>query len=271
MDDTTRKDVSRRDFIRLGVTITTGLAVPPLLSACLSDTYDPPEETFVEPMTLQSVNGVLDITLTLAYLTTTLFNPTTGKDQTVTLRNMFGTIPAPTLRVNVGDLLRIKVVNNFPPNPPDPNPTRHLRYHNSTNLHTHGLHVYPDIYPQPATPPYTSPNTTNPPLLYGDFVVDDPEQGIKPGETRQYEYRLRDDHPAGHVLVSPAPARLERHAGRQRHGRRAASSKARSTTCPKSPRRRSACSCSRRRSTTVPASSKASRTSRASPTTSRRS
>jgi FtsP/CotA-like multicopper oxidase with cupredoxin domain len=116
---------------------------------------------------------------------------------------MFGTIPGPTLRVNVGDKLRIKIVNKLPPNPPDPEPTKHLRYHNSTNLHTHGLHVYPDVYPQPAVPPYTNPNTTTPPLLYGDFVVDDPEQGIKPGEERQYEYKLRDDHPAGMFWYHP--------------------------------------------------------------------
>jgi FtsP/CotA-like multicopper oxidase with cupredoxin domain len=63
--------------------------------------------------------------------------------------------------------------------------------------------VYPDIYPQPAVPPYKSPNTTTPPLLYGDFVVDDPEQGIKPGEERQYEYRIREDHPAGTYWYHP--------------------------------------------------------------------
>jgi hypothetical protein len=40
-------------------------------------------------------------------------------------------------------------------------------------------------------------------LLYGDFVVDDPEQGIKPGEERQYEYFIRDDHPAGTYWYHP--------------------------------------------------------------------
>ena len=39
--------------------------------------------------------------------------------------------------------------------------------------------------------------------MYGDFVVDDPEQGIKPGETRQYEYRIREDHPAGTYWYHP--------------------------------------------------------------------
>ena len=143
MRETLHEETSRREFLKLGVSITAGVVVPPVLTACGGGGGDAagPKETFAEPLNIQSVNGVLDVTLVLAYLTTSLFNPATGKNQTVTLRNMFGSIPAPTLRVRVGDLLRIKVFNNLPPNPPDPNPTKHLRYHNSTHLHTHGLHV----------------------------------------------------------------------------------------------------------------------------------
>ncbi len=200
-------NAKRRDFLRLGVTVTAGVVAAPLVSSCGGggDSQSPyPEQTFVQPLDIQSSNGLLDVTLVLSYLDTTLFNPTTNKDQQVHLRNMFGTIPAPTLRLKVGDTLRIKVFNNLPPNPPDPNPTKHLRYHNSTNLHTHGLHVYPDIYPQPATPPYINPNVPNlPPLVFGDFVVDDPEYGIQPGQTRQYEYRIREDHPAGTYWYHP--------------------------------------------------------------------
>jgi len=202
VSEITEESVSRRDFLRLGVSITTGLVVPPVLTACGggdSDSYDPPKETFVQPLTIQSVNGVLDVTLVLSYLNTTLFNPATGKDQQVSLRNMFGTIPAPTLSLNVGDLLRIKVFNNLPPNPKFP-PTEppqppHLQYPNSTNLHTHGLHVFPGII-RPSSP-------SDPLGLYGDFVVDDPSMGIQPGETRQYEYRLRQDHPAGTYWYHP--------------------------------------------------------------------
>ena len=199
MRETPPDEPSRRDFLRLGVTIAAGLVVPPVVSSCGGgdDTYTGPKETFVEPLNIQSANGLLDVTIIISYVTM----PFQGT--IVTLRNMFGTIPAPTLRMNVGDKLRIKIINKLPPNPPDPEPPKHLRYHNSTNLHTHGLHVYPDIYPQPAIPPYTSPNTATPPLLYGDFVVDDPEQGIKPGEERQYEYRIREDHPAGTYWYHP--------------------------------------------------------------------
>ena len=73
-------------------------------------------ETFVEPTTLASVHGELDVTLTLAYVDTML----DGKP--VQLRTMFGSIPAPTLRVDVGDRLRISVINQLPPNPPSTEP-----------------------------------------------------------------------------------------------------------------------------------------------------
>ncbi|HTP99959.1 MAG TPA: multicopper oxidase domain-containing protein, partial [Casimicrobiaceae bacterium] len=208
MSEKLNQEVTRRDFLQLGVTITAGVVVPPVLSACGGggDSSNPaPKETFVEPLTIQSQNGVLDVTLVLSYLTTTLPNPTTGQPQAVHLRNMFGTIPAPTLRVKVGDLLRIKVFNSLPANPvfpppstqfPPPNTQQpaHLRYPNSTNLHTHGLHVYPDVIRQP---------TSTDPGLYGDFVLDDPNAGIQPGQTRQYEYRLREDHPAGMFWYHP--------------------------------------------------------------------
>ncbi len=201
MSELQMDDLSRRDFLQLGITVAAGAIVPVALSACGGGNSDSapvgPKETFVQPVNIQSVDGVLDVTIILSYLTI----PFQGT--IVTLRNMFGTIPAPTLRVNVGDKLRIKIINKLPPNPLPLNQTPHLSYPNSTNLHTHGLHVYPDIYPQPATPPYTNPDTSIPPKLYGDFVVDDPDQGIQPGETRQYEYFIRDDHPPGTYWYHP--------------------------------------------------------------------
>jgi FtsP/CotA-like multicopper oxidase with cupredoxin domain len=202
MSEIQNDEISRRDFLQLGVTIAAGVIVPPVLTACGgggdgSDTYTGPKETFVNPLDIKSVNGVLDVTIIVSYVTM----PFQGT--IVTLRNMFGTIPAPTLRVHVGDKLRIKIINRLPPNPKVPETTKHLSYPNSTNLHTHGLHVYPDIYPQPFTPPGQSPNTATPPLLYGDFVVDDPEYGIQPGQERQYEYFIREDHPAGTYWYHP--------------------------------------------------------------------
>ena len=52
--------------------------------------------------------------------------------------------PGPTLRLKPGDVLRIKLINDMPPNR-DPAPVDHSLPHdfNTTNLHSHGLHVSP--------------------------------------------------------------------------------------------------------------------------------
>lgn len=61
----------------------------------------------------------------------------------VHLRNHNAMVPAPTLQLRAGERLRVRVVNDLPPNPPSTEPVEHLRYMNSANLHTHGLHVRP--------------------------------------------------------------------------------------------------------------------------------
>jgi hypothetical protein len=63
-----------------------------------------------------------------------------------------------------------------------------LRYPNSTNLHTHGLHVTPGLVA---------------PGVYGDFVMDDPRLGVQPGQVRQHEYRIGLDHPPGAYWYHP--------------------------------------------------------------------
>ena len=183
----TTSQYSRRDFLHLSWTLGAGLVLPAGLYGCFNDSdsesFPPlPEETFVQPPTLASVDGALSVTLQLSYFTTVL----NGK--AVTLRSMNNRIPAPTLRVNVGDTLRILVVNQLPPNPPTVEPAQHLRYPNSTNLHTHGLHVTPGLVA---------------PGVYGDFVMDDPRLGIQPGLVRQHEYRIGLDHPPGAYWYHP--------------------------------------------------------------------
>lgn len=179
-----KREFPRRDFLRLGWAVGAGLVLPPGLTGCGSGvSYPPyPDETFVEPATLMSVDGELDITLVVAYLETTL----NGK--AVRLRSMYKSIPAPTLRVNAGDRLRIKLINQLPPNLPSNEAVRHLRYLNSTNLHLHGLHV---------TPGLVSPG------IYGDYVMDDPQLGVQPGQTRQHEYLIGTDHPPGAYWYHP--------------------------------------------------------------------
>ncbi|WP_134773237.1 multicopper oxidase family protein [Ornithinimicrobium flavum] len=75
-----------------------------------------------------------------------------------------GGVPGPTLRLRPGDLLRIELDNQLD----------HV-----TNLHVHGLHVSPEGA--------------------GDNVFVE----IAPGESRQYEYQLPEDHPTGVYWYHP--------------------------------------------------------------------
>jgi FtsP/CotA-like multicopper oxidase with cupredoxin domain len=145
-------------------------------SATATATPTPVADSFPQPAVLASQNGLLDVNMHIQMAT----NVVDG--QTITTRTYEGKIGGPTLRVKPGDTLRFNVVNDLPPNPdqdttyPDHNTPKHM---NSTNNHTHGLHVSP------------SNNSDN------IFVE------VLPGETFQYEYHLPSDHPAGTYWYHP--------------------------------------------------------------------
>ncbi|MBK5288691.1 MAG: multicopper oxidase family protein [Acidimicrobiia bacterium] len=149
---------TRRDF--LGAVA--GGAVLVGLSACGSETSSPAlpasGDDFSAPRERRSRNGVLDVTL-VAEGRTVRFG--TGRRYAYTYN---GTTPGPTLRLRPGDTLRITLVN-------------HLS--ETTNLHTHGLHVSP------------SGSADN------IFVM------VPPGGTHRYEYRIPDDHPSGLFWYHP--------------------------------------------------------------------
>src|SRR5262245_64569650 len=86
---------SRRSFLRIGWTLGAGLILPAGLHGCEQDAAraSAPDETFVEPATLASVNGELDVTLTIAYVQL----PLNGK--MIRVRSLSNSIPAPTLRI----------------------------------------------------------------------------------------------------------------------------------------------------------------------------
>lgn len=196
---------SRREFLRVGATIATGIAVPPLLTNCSDGSSSSSSlETFVQPQVIQSVGGILDITLTAQYLNTLVGSTANGSaistpssTSNVNLRafavgNSAATICGPTLILNVGDRLRIKLVNRLPANPtPIASNPVFLGYPNNTNMHTHGFHVWPGIL-DAAIP------------LYGDYVMDHTGEGVTPGgPDRQYQYDIRSDHPAGPFWYHP--------------------------------------------------------------------
>src|SRR5207244_1065512 len=120
------------------------------------------------PTEVVSVGGTLSVTLTIDYASLTL-----GADP-VRLRCYNGVLAGPTLRAKPGDLLKFKLVNALPPNPVSGEHANNtLHEYNTTNLHTHGLHVSP------------SGNS--------DTVLLD----VLPGTTQDYEIRIPANHPSG--------------------------------------------------------------------------
>lgn len=194
---------NRRDFLRLSIGVASGIAVPSSLLGCSGKEGGKggvhPQQTFVQPAMLKAKNGLLDLTLTASYLETTLSGDEESERYAVSLRS-YGyedykpSYSGPTLVVRGGERLRIKLVNNLPVNPPFAafrDLTNYMKP-NTTNLHTHGLHVYPGIY------------ESKKPLEYGDYVVDPSNGGVFPdGGTRQYVYNLPANHPAGPFYYHP--------------------------------------------------------------------
>ena len=194
-------EINRRDFIRLSATLASGIVFPASFTACSREDKNiaNPRQTFVQPVMLEARNGLLDVTLKASYFDAMLPSEDPSKLNPIALR-AYGydghgpSYSGPTLVVRGGDQLRIRLVNNLPVNPPFlalRDPTNYMKP-NTTNLHTHGLHVHPGIYPDRKS------------LEYGDYVVDPNFGGVLPnGDERQYVYQIPKDHPAGPFYYHP--------------------------------------------------------------------
>ena len=151
-----------------------------ILGGCLdfagsSDPARPVPPEFVQPpLRSAGAGGVLDTSLVTKFAS----NSVDGK--TINTRTYEGIIGGPTLRCRPGQTLRIRIDNQFPANT-DPLPANvNIPHHfNTTNLHTHGLHVSP------------AGNSDN------IFIE------IDPGQSFQYEYRIPADHPCGTFWYHP--------------------------------------------------------------------
>jgi FtsP/CotA-like multicopper oxidase with cupredoxin domain len=194
--------MNRRHFLRMSATLASGIVLPTSFTACSREdekNASNPLQTFVQPTMLEAKNGLLDITLTASYFDTKLAGVDSRNQYPVSLR-AYGydaqspSYSGPTLVVKGGDQLRIRLVNNLPVNPPFlalRDPTNYMKP-NTTNLHTHGLHVYPGMY------------SDRKPLEYGDYVVDPNIGGVLPnGDSRQYVYSIPKDHPEGPFYYHP--------------------------------------------------------------------
>jgi FtsP/CotA-like multicopper oxidase with cupredoxin domain len=151
------KPLSRRGFLAAGGAVGTSLLNPELPAMlgsgrahAVEHVHDVPADTseawkaflpgapLTEPEVRRSANGELRTTLRLQYA---------YKDMggyRLFMRTYEGDIPGPTLRVRPGDVLRIKLINDLPPNR-EPAPANHSLPHqfNTTNFHSHGMHVSP--------------------------------------------------------------------------------------------------------------------------------
>ncbi len=125
---------------------------------------------------IRSENGRLELHLAVTY---TDPNKVRIAGCGVKLRSYNGKLAGPTMRVKPGDVLLVTLDNQLPdvthPHPQDPPPSGHASHFsfNTTNLHTHGLHVSP------------AGNSDN-------VLIE-----IRPNSTFQYEIRIPDDHPPG--------------------------------------------------------------------------
>lgn len=92
-------------------------------------------------------DNVTQLQLDIAFANYRLYNPRTGAMDNVHLRSYNGCPTGPVVNIQPGDTLRVDLRNHLPaetestcPNAPDPSKAHCF---NTTNLHTHGLHVSP--------------------------------------------------------------------------------------------------------------------------------
>ena len=123
----------------------------------------------VQPDSVSSSDGLLDITLTLEYaehvsnpaiLYTRLFN---------------GTLPGPTLKVKAGDTMRIFFKNELEDQATQNTAENEYGYPDDSNLHFHGGHVS------------------------GELPSDDVTMSVYPGNSYQYETHFPDTHMPGYA------------------------------------------------------------------------
>jgi FtsP/CotA-like multicopper oxidase with cupredoxin domain len=133
-----------------------------------------PGAALIDPQVRTSSNGELRTTIRLRYA----YHDVGG--YRLYMRTYEGTIPGPTLRARPGDVLKIDIVNDLPPNrdqaPAYPDQPHFL---NTTNFHTHGLHVSPS------------------------GISDNVFRAMGPGGTYRVEVAIPHDHPAGTFWYHP--------------------------------------------------------------------
>lgn len=147
------------------------------------------KDTLPDPPVIRARDGRIDLSLHARYATqnlrvartTVAAYPGAANEVEATLRSFNGQSVAPTLELSLGDVLRVRLINELPVNTRQSS-LEALNYQNSTNLHFHGMHVDPrEIRPG----------------VFGDYVVDTADAGVRPGQERLHEVRIPDNHTSG--------------------------------------------------------------------------
>src|SRR5882757_3219011 len=132
------------------------------------------DQPLVDPEVRRSANGVLSTTLRIAYT----YRQIGGVRLYV--RSYEGTSPGPTLRMKPGETLRIKMINDLPPNrdglPADISAPHQF---NNTNFHFHGAHASPS------------------------GIADNVMRSMAPGRAYEIEIKLPNDHTRGTYWYHP--------------------------------------------------------------------
>nr|XP_018667701.1 putative multicopper oxidase GMC1 isoform X1 [Ciona intestinalis] len=128
---------------------------------------------FKEPTQFRSTNGQLD-----AELIVDIYNFTVDW-LTVQRRLYNGEFPGPTFTVKQGDIFNLKLNNKLQQPDYRTNEENVYRFPNSTNIHTHGLHISSKV-PQ-----------------------DNPFLKVPPNSTYDYVFDIKTDHPAGTYWYHP--------------------------------------------------------------------
>jgi FtsP/CotA-like multicopper oxidase with cupredoxin domain len=131
-------------------------------------------EDLREPEVRRAVDGVLDTALDVRYAWLDIGG------YKLHMRTYEGASPGPTLRLRPGDVLRIALANNLPPNRSEAPAFQDLPQRiNTTNLHFHGGHVSPD------------------------GISDNVFRAMEPGNRYEIEIALPADHSSGTYWYHP--------------------------------------------------------------------
>ena len=153
-----------KGLLRILATISVCVHTQAFLGVALEKAIRSPQLS--QPRELRSHNGKLEVRLRMEAALVHMPNAVSFKGRTYN-----GQCPGPTIRVRAGDTLTIHLENAL--SAEDNDDGLHNDYHrpNTTNIHTHGLHVSP--------------------------LEDNIELAILPGESRTYTYHIPSNHMGG--------------------------------------------------------------------------